>query len=109
MGAAQLFDVVGLGVDIVEDSIRWAEEHSLGKYCHLDGRYVEWLPDDFFDGIISYAVLMHLLLDDQCRVVSELAGKLRVGGKMWLGWNAPVSIMPNDSQALRHKSPLPAE
>merc|ERR1712226_743361 len=87
--AARLYDIKGLGIDIVSDSVDWARQHSIGKYCHLDGRYVDWLPDDFFDSVISYAALMHLVSDDQCEVVVELVGKVRIGGKLWFGWNTP--------------------
>eukprot|EP00929_Paragymnodinium_shiwhaense_P075356 TRINITY_DN38520_c0_g1_i1.p1 TRINITY_DN38520_c0_g1~~TRINITY_DN38520_c0_g1_i1.p1 ORF type:complete len:541 (+),score=100.75 TRINITY_DN38520_c0_g1_i1:65-1624(+) len=88
--ASQLYDVQGLGLDIVGDNVRWAEQHSIGKFCRLDGRFVEWLPDDYFDAVISYAALMHLQPEDQCAVVTELVGKLRPGGKMWFGWNTPM-------------------
>merc|ERR1712187_932022 len=64
-------------------------QHSIGKYCQLDGRYVDWLPNEFFDSVISYAALTHLQPDDQCDVVVELIGKVRVGGKLWFGWNTP--------------------
>jgi len=85
--AAQLYGLDGLGIDIVGESIRWAQEHAIGHFCEVDGRFLEWLPDDRFDGVISYAALMHLQPDDQCAVVTELVGKVRVGGKLWFGWN----------------------
>lgn len=94
--AQQLYDIEGLGLELVEENARWARQHSTGKYCRVDGRFVDWLPDDYFDGIISYAALAHLEPDDQCRVIADLVGKLRVGGRMWFGWNAP-GIWLNDS------------
>mmetsp|Transcript_100432 Transcript_100432/g.323804 ORF Transcript_100432/g.323804 Transcript_100432/m.323804 type:complete len:270 (-) Transcript_100432:226-1035(-) len=87
--ASQLYDVSGLGIDIVGDNIAWAQNYSIGKYCQLDGRFVQWLPDDFFDAVLSYAALTHLEPADQCQVVAELVGKLRLGGRIWFGWNAP--------------------
>jgi len=87
--ASQLFGTQGLGIDVVADNVAWAKAHSAGKYCHVDGRFVEWLPDDAFDGIISYAALAHLDPIDQCDVLGDLIGKLRVGGHAWFGWNAP--------------------
>merc|ERR1719215_1648981 len=32
---------------------------------------------------------MHLEADDQCDVVVDLVGKVRVGGRLWFGWNDP--------------------
>eukprot|EP00928_Gymnodinium_smaydae_P065121 TRINITY_DN48302_c0_g1_i1.p1 TRINITY_DN48302_c0_g1~~TRINITY_DN48302_c0_g1_i1.p1 ORF type:complete len:546 (-),score=99.31 TRINITY_DN48302_c0_g1_i1:62-1699(-) len=87
--AAQLYDIEGVGIDIVGESIEWARRHAIGTYCQLDGRYVEWLPDDHFDFVLSYAALTHLHPDDQCQVVTELVGKVRVGGRLWFGWNTP--------------------
>merc|ERR1711920_1154868 len=65
------------------------------------------LPDDFFDGIISYAALAHLDPQDQCAVIGELAGKLRRGGRAWFGWNAPA-IWANNS-FLEEQWMLPAD
>mmetsp|Transcript_71504 Transcript_71504/g.202814 ORF Transcript_71504/g.202814 Transcript_71504/m.202814 type:complete len:214 (+) Transcript_71504:1-642(+) len=87
--AAQLFGVDGLGIDNVAGSVTWAREHGLGHFCEADGRFLSWLPDDFFDAVISYAALMHLAPTDQCAVVTELAGKVREGGRLWFGWNEP--------------------
>lgn len=95
--AAQLYDIDGLGVDIVADSIQWAQAHSIGRYCEVDGRFLGWLPDDYFDAVISYAALMHLEPNDQCNVVAELVGKVRVGGQLWFGWNDP-GINQNDTE-----------
>lgn len=92
--ASTLYDIHGLGVDIVADNIAWAQNHSIGKYCQLDGRYVEWLPDDFFDAVLSYAALTHLEPRDQCAVIVELVGKMRLGGRLWFGWNAPNIAEP---------------
>lgn len=101
--AAQLYDVSGLGIDLVGESVEWAREHSIGKFCQLDGRYVEWLPDDFFDAVLSYAALTHLQPNDQCRVVTELVGKVRIGGRLWFGWNTP-NIKNLDELAQRPES-----
>jgi len=80
--AAQLHDIDGIGIDFVGASVRWAREHSVGHFCEVDGRFVEWLPDDYFDAVISYAAMNHLRREDQCRVVSSLAGKLRIVGRL---------------------------
>lgn len=71
------------------ESIQWAETHSIGRYCEADGRFLTWLPDDFFDAVISYAALMHLAEEDRCDVVTELIEKVRIGGRLWFGWNDP--------------------
>eukprot|EP00439_Symbiodinium_sp_Y106_P013679 s6617_g1.t5 len=88
--AAQLYDVQGVGIDIVPDNIRWAREHSVGFFCQMDGRFLSWIPDDTVDAVISYAALMHLEPDDQCLTVLTLVEKVRVGGRLWFGWNAPL-------------------
>ncbi|CAE7940464.1 NMT3, partial [Symbiodinium sp. KB8] len=88
--AAQLYDLRGVGIDIVPDNIRWAREHSMGIFCQMDGRFLSWIPDDTLDAVISYAALMHLEPDDQCLTVLTLVEKVRVGGRLWFGWNAPL-------------------
>lgn len=87
--AAQLYDVDGLGIDIVTENIAWARTHSIGHFCESDGRFLAWLPDKYFDAVISYAALMHLEPEDQCDVVIDLVSKVRIGGQLWFGWNDP--------------------
>lgn len=106
--ASQLYDIEGLGVDIVGDNVRWARRHSMGHFCEADGRFLSWLPDGFFDGVISYAALSHIHPLDQCAVVLDLIGKVRVGGKLWFGWNAP-GIWVNASKETVAKMMLPAD
>eukprot|EP00928_Gymnodinium_smaydae_P099956 TRINITY_DN9686_c0_g1_i2.p1 TRINITY_DN9686_c0_g1~~TRINITY_DN9686_c0_g1_i2.p1 ORF type:complete len:555 (+),score=110.54 TRINITY_DN9686_c0_g1_i2:41-1666(+) len=95
--ASQFYGVEGLGLDFVGDSIAWAREHSVGHYCEVDGRFLDWLPDDAFDAVISYAALMHLEAQDQCDVVVDLVGKVAVGGRLWFGWNEP-GIHQNETE-----------
>merc|ERR1712031_94128 len=40
--ASRLFDIDGMGLDIVNESVFWAQEHSIGHFCRVDGRFVEW-------------------------------------------------------------------
>lgn len=96
--ASHLYGLRGLGIDIVADNVQWARNHSLGSYCEVDGRFVSWLPQDYFDGVISYAALCHLQPEDQCQVVTELVEKVRPGGRLWFGWNAPEIWKDNPEQ-----------
>lgn len=95
--AAQLFGADGLGIDNVAESVAWAQDHSIGRYCKTDGRFLSWLPDNLFDVVISYAALLHLAPADQCDIVTELVGKVRIGGRLWFGWNDP-SIYYNETE-----------
>lgn len=88
--AAQLYDIFGVGLDLVEGNVKWAREHSMGLFCQVDGRYVDWLPESTFDAVISYAALCHLHPEDQCAVVRKLVGKVVPGGQLWFGWNSPM-------------------
>eukprot|EP00929_Paragymnodinium_shiwhaense_P105303 TRINITY_DN70253_c0_g1_i2.p1 TRINITY_DN70253_c0_g1~~TRINITY_DN70253_c0_g1_i2.p1 ORF type:complete len:503 (+),score=95.97 TRINITY_DN70253_c0_g1_i2:36-1544(+) len=106
--ATQLYGIEGFGIDIVYDSVRWAQEHSAGRYCEVDGRFISWLPDNYFDAIISYAALAHLTKGDQCRVMTDLLGKLRIGGRLWFGWNAP-EIFVNNTELETTRWMLPAD
>lgn len=92
--AKQLFDVDGLGVDVEGDAVAWARDHSVGAFCHADGRDLTWIPDGIFDKVISYAAIYHLSREDQCSTGIQLVRKLRIGGRAWLGWNH----LPNMSQ-----------
>lgn len=85
--AKMLFDVDGLGIDIMGAAVAWAREHSAGAFCHADGRDLRWVPDGLFDYVISYAAIYHLTKVDQCHTGLQLAAKLRVGGRAFLGWN----------------------
>merc|ERR1712048_26949 len=40
--AKALFDVDGVGVEAVYAAAKWAKVHSLGKFCHVDGRKLDW-------------------------------------------------------------------
>eukprot|EP00931_Biecheleriopsis_adriatica_P094968 TRINITY_DN68597_c0_g1_i1.p1 TRINITY_DN68597_c0_g1~~TRINITY_DN68597_c0_g1_i1.p1 ORF type:complete len:513 (+),score=93.49 TRINITY_DN68597_c0_g1_i1:65-1603(+) len=91
------YGVRGVGLEMVTESVRWAREHSYGHFCEVDGRFLSWLPRGHFDAVISYAALMHLSQAEQCEVVIELVGTVRVGGHLWFGWNAP-GIWANDSE-----------
>lgn len=85
--AKMLFDVDGLGIDIEGNAVGWAQDHSAGIFCHVDGRNLRWIPDGIFDHVISYAALYHLTKADQCRTAVQLVEKLRVGGRAFFGWN----------------------
>mmetsp|Transcript_6066 Transcript_6066/g.11077 ORF Transcript_6066/g.11077 Transcript_6066/m.11077 type:complete len:440 (-) Transcript_6066:63-1382(-) len=85
--AKMLFDVDGMGVEIQETAVLWAQRHSAGKFCHGDGRNLSWIPEDTFDYVISYASIYHLTTPDQCSVGIQLVRKLKIGGKAFLGWN----------------------
>lgn len=85
--AKMLFDVDGLGVDIMAPAVEWAQVHSLGKFCTMDGRYLGWIPEDTFDYVFSYASLYHMSREDQCATGVQLVQKLRIGGKAFFGWN----------------------
>jgi len=85
--AKMLFDVDGLGLDIMGAAVAWAHQHSAGSFCHADGRDLRWVPDGVFDYVISYAAIYHLSKTDQCHTGLQLVSKLRVGGKAFLGWN----------------------
>lgn len=92
--AKQLFDVDGFGVDVEGAAVAWAREHSVGSFCHADGRDLTWVPNGMFDKVISYAAIYHLSKEDQCSTGIQLVQKLRIGGKAWFGWNH----LPNMSQ-----------
>jgi len=85
--AKALFDVDGIGLDVEGGAVAWARQHSAGLFCHADGRHLDWLPDDTFDHVISYAAIYHLAQSDQCHTGIRLLKKLRVRGKAWFGWN----------------------
>lgn len=85
--AKMLFDVDGIGVEIQEPAVRWAQRHSAGKFCHGDGRNLTWLPEETFDHVVSYASIYHLEKDEQCSVGIQLVRKLKIGGRAFLGWN----------------------
>ncbi|CAK8993765.1 Kynurenine 3-monooxygenase (Kynurenine 3-hydroxylase) [Durusdinium trenchii] len=85
--AKMLFDVEGVGVEIQEPAVRWAQSHSAGMFCHGDGRNLSWLPELTFDHVISYASIYHLEKHDQCSVGIQLVRKLKIGGRAFLGWN----------------------
>eukprot|EP00928_Gymnodinium_smaydae_P087445 TRINITY_DN71708_c0_g1_i1.p1 TRINITY_DN71708_c0_g1~~TRINITY_DN71708_c0_g1_i1.p1 ORF type:complete len:446 (-),score=61.45 TRINITY_DN71708_c0_g1_i1:41-1378(-) len=85
--AKALYDVDGIGVEAVPAVAQWASRFSLGRTCAADGRALEWLPDGLFDYVFSYAALLHLQTQEQCRVAIQLVRKLRVGGRALLGWN----------------------
>ncbi|CAE6913154.1 NMT3 [Symbiodinium natans] len=103
--AAQLYDLRGVGIDIVPENIRWAQEHSVGHFCQMDGRFLTWIPDDTFDALISYAALMHLESDDQCDTVVTLVEKVRIGGRLWFGWNAPMIRSIEDMNQMPERNP----
>ncbi|CAE8733072.1 unnamed protein product [Polarella glacialis] len=85
--AKMLFDVNGLGLDIMGPAVAWAKDHSAGKFCHADGRDLSWVPDNMFDHVISYAAIYHLAKEDQCHAGIQLVKKLKIGGRAFLGWN----------------------
>eukprot|EP00928_Gymnodinium_smaydae_P067209 TRINITY_DN50151_c0_g1_i1.p1 TRINITY_DN50151_c0_g1~~TRINITY_DN50151_c0_g1_i1.p1 ORF type:complete len:479 (+),score=93.60 TRINITY_DN50151_c0_g1_i1:2-1438(+) len=85
--AKMLFDVDGLGVELVDSAVSWTRTHSWGHFCQGDGRYLSWIPDGVFDHVISYAAIYHLSKPDQCSTGLQLIQKLRVGGKAYFGWN----------------------
>lgn len=90
--AKVLFDVDGLGVELMADAVEWARAHSMGKYCHADGRDLSWVPREAFDHVISYAALYHLPKADQCSTGIQLVSKLRHGGRAFFGWNRRDSM-----------------
>lgn len=85
--AKMLYDVDGMGVELVDSAVTWAQTHSIGKFCQADGRDLRWIPDGMFDHVISFAAIYHLPKTDQCDTGVQLIQKLRVGGKAYLGWN----------------------
>mmetsp|Transcript_33495 Transcript_33495/g.78307 ORF Transcript_33495/g.78307 Transcript_33495/m.78307 type:complete len:538 (-) Transcript_33495:21-1634(-) len=99
--ATQMYAIEGLGIDLVGESVDWARKHSLGKYCHVDGRHLSWLPRDYFDVVISFAALKHLPAEQQCEVMMELVTHVRPGGEMWFGWNTP-NIGPESQDETKH-------
>ena len=94
--AVQLFGVNGFGIDIIPENVQWAQNFAPGHYCLSDGRSMDWVPDNHFDRVISYAALHTIHKDEQCLVVQELIEKLKPGGVAWFGWNNPkISFYSN--------------
>jgi len=85
--AKMLYDVDGVGVELTPSAANWASRFAQGRFCNVDGRRLDWVPDGLFDHVFSYGSLPHLGADDQCAVVVELVAKLRIGGKAFFGWN----------------------
>ena len=84
---AQLYGIMGFGLDITESAVAWAEAHSVGKFCQGDGSKLDFLPDDTFDAVVSYAALYHIPQSLQCETMKQLVRVVRPGGKIWVGWN----------------------
>ena len=91
--AKAYYDVDVLGIDVTP-AAAWAAKYSLGLSCVADGRELDWVPNDLFDYVFSYAALLHLDSDEQCAVAHQLVRKLRPGGRAFLGWNRAHRVGP---------------
>lgn len=113
--AKMLFDVEGMGLELQPAAVAWARRHGPGgHFCAVDGRDLRWIPDETFDHVISFAAIYHLNAADQCHVGLQLAAKLRVGGRAYLGWNSGLAAMTNWDwlacfSAAAHNVPLEAD
>jgi hypothetical protein len=105
--AKMFFDVDAFGVDIVEDAVNWAKRHSLGTFCATDGRDLRWIPPGIFDHVFSFAAIYHLEMTEQCEVGWQLASKLKVGGRGYLGWNRLDSMVPGEWDLCFSEKPPP--
>lgn len=85
--AKMFFDVDGLGVEVTPSVVSWATRFSMGQHCAVDGRRLEWIPDQLFDHVFSYGGVYHLNLEEVCQVALQLIRKLRPGGSAFFGWN----------------------
>lgn len=80
----KLYGVDGIGIDVVEQNIIWADKFAAGKYCFADGNTItDWLPEGLLDHVISFGALYHA--DDQCGIGRKLIRKLKSTGKAWFG------------------------
>ncbi len=75
------------GIELLERNVNWARQYSAGSYCQSDGRVLDWVPDNYFDRVISYGALYSLQRDEQCTVVKTLIDKLKPGGTAWFGYS----------------------
>ena len=101
-----------VGIDIVEDSIRWCQQHITRRHPNFrflhadlynkrynpDGRYLTQdyvfpFDDQNFDFILLTSVLTHLLPDDTGQYFRELARLLRGDGRAFLTF-----FLLNDTQ-----------
>ena len=82
------FGVDLFGVDIAEKAVRWAQKNSIGKYCLVKPEIgIGFVPDQYFDGVFSYATLYHLSHVQQCETVKSFVRVTRAGGYIYVGFN----------------------
>ncbi len=75
--------VKGYGVDIAKKSVNNAKRHSLNKIVYQVSTAAKLpYPDAFFDVVLCFDTLEHILLKDQPRVTGELLRVLKRRGKL---------------------------
>lgn len=87
----RFFGTSGYGVEAVGSSVAWSRRFSIGEYCEWSELDLRWVPNNAFDAVTSYWVLLHYSRAQQCALAKELLRKLKVGGRMWVGGNSPAS------------------
>ena len=86
------------GIDLSDSAIKlardWLNREGLKVKDLRSGDITTKLPysDNFFDLVISYGVLDHMLLSDSKRVVAEISRILKIGGLMFLKLESNTSF-----------------
>ena len=79
-----------VGFDKTEGAVTYAKTkllRGLGvQMCRSDVRTISWVPDNNFTVVIAHALIGYLDVEDLCSVVDSFVAKLRVGGRMFLGF-----------------------
>ena len=79
---SESYQVKGIGIDVSEKSIKYANENYAAKnllYKVANGTKIPF-KDNSFDAVLSFDTLEHI--EDQSKAVSEMARVLKPGGKM---------------------------
>lgn len=94
----KFFGVEGLGLDVEESAVNFANRFGVGRYCQYDGNLgLDWIPPQHFDHVISCGALIHARAP--CNQTLELLSKLKVGGTAWLGCMPSYTTVSSSEQA----------
>jgi ubiquinone/menaquinone biosynthesis C-methylase UbiE len=71
-------------------------------FCLADGRVLDWIPDGFFDHVISVGAVYHVSVADQCKAMREMVRITKRGGRILNTWfPSPQRPSPDFRECLR--------
>ena len=94
------YGAFGIGIDLSEPNIEWAEKYSLGnKFCAGDGRRLEWLPKNTVDYVYTVSSIYHLTTLDHCDTLLTMLEKLKMNGAIY---SSHVVMSPSNVPHVRY-------